>query len=252
MPPPETTKPLSPAAAEADSAAAISAPLRRLGLLGRIVAARPRLFIGALVGIVMLFVLPRSWASHTRGIAAWDCGVFVYVALSLSLFLSDTPSEQMAAAAEAQEEGEWTIFAITVCVLLASIAAMAVLFSGLKDVAAEIRSAHVVLGAATLLLSWMMAHTTFAFRYAHEFYERDETSTREDGCAGGLEFPHEPHPLYADFMYFSLVLGMTFQVSDVQITSRKFRKLAALHGLISFLFNASIIAMTVNIAAGLV
>jgi uncharacterized membrane protein len=102
-----------------------------------------------------------------------------------------------------------------------------------------------------MLLSWMMAHTTFAFRYAHEFYERDENSTRDDGVAGGLEFPNEPRPHYADFMYFSLVLGMTFQVSDVQITSRKFRKLAALQGLISFLFNATIIALTVNIAAGL-
>ena len=71
------------------------------------------------------------------------------------------------------------------------------------------------------------------------------------GIAGGLEFPSEKRPDYLDFMYFSLVLGMTFQVSDVQITARKFRRLAAAHGLLSFLFNTIILALTVNIAAGL-
>ncbi len=67
----------------------------------------------------------------------------------------------------------------------------------------------------------------------------------------GLEFPKEDKPDYLDFMYFSLVLGMTFQVSDVQITSRKLRRLAAVHGLLSFLFNTIILALTVNLAAGL-
>jgi uncharacterized membrane protein len=100
----------------------------------------------------------------------------------------------------------------------------------------------------TLFVSWLMTHVTFAFRYAHEYYEIDGGST---GIAGGLEFPGEKRPDYLDFMYFSLVLGMTFQVSDVQITARKFRRLAAVHGLLSFLFNTIILALTVNIAAGL-
>jgi uncharacterized membrane protein len=93
-----------------------------------------------------------------------------------------------------------------------------------------------------------MTHTTFAFRYAHEYYEAAPGSSKVDG---GLEFPGEDQPDYLDFMYFSLVLGMTFQVSDVQITSRKLRRLATVHGLLSFLFNTIILALTVNIAAGL-
>jgi uncharacterized membrane protein len=100
----------------------------------------------------------------------------------------------------------------------------------------------------TLLLSWLMLQTTFAFRYAHEFYTISPGRNDPDG---GLTFPDEPEPDYFDFLYFSLVLGMTFQVSDVQITARKLRRLAALHGLLSFLFNAVIIALTVNIAASL-
>ena len=92
-----------------------------------------------------------------------------------------------------------------------------------------------------------MTHATFALRYAHEYYERRAGC---DQVEGGLEFPQEDRPDYLDFTYFSLVLGMTFQVSDVQITSRKLRRLATLHGLISFLFNTIIVALTVNLAAG--
>jgi uncharacterized membrane protein len=89
---------------------------------------------------------------------------------------------------------------------------------------------------------------TFALRYAHEYYARDEGGPDVDR---GLDFPNENEPDYLDFLYFALVLGMTFQVSDVQITSRKLRRIATLHGLLSFLFNTVIVALTVNIAAGL-
>ena len=107
---------------------------------------------------------------------------------------------------------------------------------------------RVVLVAVTLLLSWLVTHVTFAFRYAHEFYATDLGGPDVDR---GLEFPGEKEPDYLDFMYFALVLGMTFQVSDVQITSRKLRRVALLHGFLAFLFNTVIIAFTVNIAAGL-
>ncbi|MDE2007951.1 MAG: DUF1345 domain-containing protein, partial [Rhodospirillales bacterium] len=111
------------------------------------------------------------------------------------------------------------------------------------------RDLRIALVAATLLLSWLMMHTTFAFRYAHEYYTAERAPPAFDA---GLEFPGETAPDYMDFYYFSLVLGMTFQVSDVQITARKLRRLATLHGLLSFLFNTVILALTVNIAAGLV
>jgi uncharacterized membrane protein len=88
----------------------------------------------------------------------------------------------------------------------------------------------------------------FALRYAHEYFTRTNNSPTLDG---GLLFPEETCPDYWDFFYFSAVLGMTFQVSDVQITSRKLRRLATLHGLLGFLFNTVIIALTVNLASGL-
>jgi uncharacterized membrane protein len=91
-----------------------------------------------------------------------------------------------------------------------------------------------------------MTNVTFAYRYAHEYYARDESGT----VARGLEFPGEAHPDYLDFVYFAFVIGMTFQVSDVQITNRTLRRVATMHGLIGFLFNTVILALTVNIVAG--
>jgi uncharacterized membrane protein len=118
--------------------------------------------------------------------------------------------------------------------------------------AAQIKGAakllHVGLVAATLLLTWLMMQATFALRYAHEYYAVSGDGPTVDG---GLKFPEEEHPDYMDFLYFALVLGMTFQVSDVAITSRKLRRLAALHGFLGFVFNTVILALTVNIAAGL-
>ena len=87
----------------------------------------------------------------------------------------------------------------------------------------------------------------FALRYVHEYNDR-----LPDGCIqGGLLFPGRSAPDYLDFLYFSAVIGVTFQVSDVQIEGRRLRRLALLHGLLSLLSNTVIVALTANIAAGL-
>jgi uncharacterized membrane protein len=213
----------------------------------RVLNGRPRLFSGLAVMLVSWPALPSALALTTRGIIAWDLGVLAFILLSAQLFATQPP-DQMPAAAEAQQEGEWTIFTITVAVILVSFIAVSSEFSAIKSATSEDRGWQIALVAITLFLSWLMTHVTFAFRYAHEYYARDLGGPDVDR---GLDFPHEPEPDYLDFFYFALVLGMTFQVSDVQITSRKLRRVATLHGLLSFLFNTIIIAFTVNIAAGL-
>ncbi|OYV51615.1 MAG: hypothetical protein B7Z78_08190 [Rhodospirillales bacterium 20-60-12] len=100
----------------------------------------------------------------------------------------------------------------------------------------------------TLVSSWLMTHTTFAYRYAHEYYARSNGVELDRG----LDFPGEQEPDYFDFVYFSFVLGMTFQVSDVEVTARKLRRMATVQGLIGFVFNTVILALSVNIAAGLI
>jgi uncharacterized membrane protein len=99
-----------------------------------------------------------------------------------------------------------------------------------------------------MLFSWILIHTIFTLRYAHIYYGDDEN--KPDIHAGGLIFPGGNRPEYMDFAYFSFVLGMTFQVSDVQITTARLRKLALVHGLLSFGFNTIMIALTINLVAG--
>ncbi|MEO6076051.1 MAG: DUF1345 domain-containing protein [Dokdonella sp.] len=101
----------------------------------------------------------------------------------------------------------------------------------------------VVLAASTLLLSWLFLNTIFALHYAHSFYGDG------NGKGGGLEFPGTKEPDYWDFLYFSFILGMTFQVSDVEISDRGIRRVVLAHSMISFLFNVIVIALSVNVAA---
>ena len=87
-------------------------------------------------------------------------------------------------------------------------------------------------------------------RYAHAYYrKRDDDQESSEG--EGVEFPDEKEPDFLDFAYFSFVIGMTCQVSDVQISSRGIRRLALVHGLLSFLFNTVILALTINLSSGL-
>jgi uncharacterized membrane protein len=213
----------------------------------RAISSRPRLFTGLVVMLLAWPLLPATLKATTRFIVAWDIGVLVFLALAAHLFVTASPDD-MPAAAEAQQEGEWTIFWLTLAVVVVSFVAVSSEFVAIKSGPPASRGLQVTLVSVTLLQSWLVTHVTFALRYAHEFYARDLGGPDVDR---GLDFPGETEPDYLDFLYFSLVLGMTFQVSDVQITSRKLRRVATLHGLVSFLFNTVIVAFTVNIAAGL-
>ncbi len=134
--------------------------------------------------------------------------------------------------------------AVALYPVAAALASLGAIFAelGTTPVAASRPQSHLVLAVLTILLSWAFIHTIFALHYAHEFY--DETAGR------GMAFPGgDPNPDYWDFVYFAFVIGMTSQVSDVAITSKVIRRTATVHGVVSFLFNAALLALTVNIAA---
>lgn len=105
----------------------------------------------------------------------------------------------------------------------------------------------------SVVVSWWMLHTVFTMSYAHMYYTKTpQTDDPKDAVIGGLLFPEENNPDYLDFVYFSFVIGMTFQVSDVEISSRSIRRLALLHALISFAFNTAIVALSINVISGLI
>jgi uncharacterized membrane protein len=207
---------------------------RRLPKIVRIVRARPRLFLCALLAVAVAALLPADWRVATRVLAAWDAGVAVYLAAVFVLMRSDVGRIRRRAAL--QDEGRFVILMLVAGAALASLGAI------VWQLGAGRMPSHLALATATILLSWMFVHVIFALHYAHEFYAAG-------GHGAGLTFPGGEEPDYWDFLYFSLVIGMTSQVSDVAVTGRTIRRTVAAHGVVSFLFNAALIALTVNIAA---
>jgi uncharacterized membrane protein len=205
----------------------------------RIVQVRPRLFISLGIGALVAILLGAFslWRPTTRLLIAWDITVGLYLTL-VAHVMARADVDRIRRRAALEDEGQVAILVLTVAAALASLAAIfAELGSGTGR-----RPIHVALAAATILLSWAFIHTIFALHYAHEFYDED--------VGGGMAFPGgEAEPDYWDFVYFSFVIGMTSQVSDVGITSKQIRRTAAAHGVVSFVFNAALLALTVNIAA---
>lgn len=107
---------------------------------------------------------------------------------------------------------------------------------------------NIILSITGIISSWMMLHTIFTLHYAHLYYSK---ITSNDAPSSGLDFPKEKKPDYIDFAYFSFVIGMTFQVSDVQINTRIIRRTALAHALLSFALNTFVVALTINLLAGL-
>jgi uncharacterized membrane protein len=214
--------------------------LRRGPWLFRVARSHPRLFSSGGVGVLVTLILTAvpGWRPGARLLVGWDIGIALYLGLVLHMMASsDIPRIRRRAATE--DEGRFTILAVTVGAALASLVAIIVELGSAADGRAR---THLVLVVVTIFLSWAVIHTIFALHYAHEFYG--------DGGAGGLAFPgEEEEPDYWDFIYFAFVVGMTSQVSDVGITSREIRRTATAHGIVAFMFNAALLALTVNIAA---
>lgn len=106
---------------------------------------------------------------------------------------------------------------------------------------------NIILSVTGIMTSWIMLHTIFTLHYAHLYYSKIKEST----TVSGLDFPTEKKPDYIDFAYFSFIIGMTFQVSDVQINSRIIRRTALAHSLLAFALNTFVVALTINLIAGL-
>jgi uncharacterized membrane protein len=203
----------------------------------RIVRARPRLFVAGLLGLAVVAFLPAEWRAATRSLVGWDVALTLYLGLAFRLMTS-SDANRIRRRAALQDEGRFTVLALVVGAALASLIAILAELGG-----ANRQPAHLVLAALTILLSWAFTHTIFAIHYAHEYYNEKAPK------GGGLNFPGEETPDYWDFVYFSFVVGMTSQVSDVAVTSRPLRRLVAAHGAVSFIFNATLLALTVNMAA---
>lgn len=224
---------------------AVDKALRRFRSLPkpvRVVYARPRTFIAMAIGLITIALLPDSLRLVTRLLLGWDVFVAIYLLLVFVMTFRDDVGNIRRNAA-LQDDGRFLILIVTALGAFASIAA----------IVSELGTSHkgaqeLALATITVALTWATVHTTFALHYAHDFY-------RDDGSPGGLQFPSndddkKEDPDYWDFVYFSFVIGMTAQTSDVGITDKTIRRTATAHGVIAFVFNTALVALMVNIAAG--
>jgi uncharacterized membrane protein len=214
------------------------ARLKKMPAPVRVVYARPRTFFSIAIGIVAFLLLPDSLRLVTRLLIGWDIFTAFYVALAyVMMFRCD--HSHIRRNAILQDDGRFLILLVTALGAFASIAAIVLELGSSRRGAPELTLAMV-----TIVLSWAAVHTTFALHYAHDYYRGTKP--------GGLQFPgsDKSDPVdYWDFVYFSFVIGMTAQVSDVGITDRIIRRTATVHGIISFVFNTALVALMVNIAA---
>ena len=211
---------------------------RKMSKPVRVVYARPRLFISVALGIVAFFLLPSSLRLVTRLLVSWDIFVTFYLVLAY-IMMFRCGIAHIRRRAVLQDDGRFLILLVTALGAFASIAAI------VFELGASHRGVpELTLATVTIALSWAAVHTIFALHYAHDYYRGAKP--------GGLQFPsgdEHDHADYWDFVYFSFVIGMTAQVSDVGITDKTIRRTATAHGIISFVFNTALVALMVNIAA---
>ena len=149
--------------------------------------------------------------------------------------------------AQAHDQNGYVIFVLVVTAASASFVAIGFLVGDIRDLSFWPRFAHLTLSISALLFSWLLIQTLFAFHYARWYYSRVAGSTTH---RAGLRFPGDKEPDYLDFAYYSFVVGMTSQVSDVMVTTRQMRRLTLVHGVLAFIFNIAILAMSINIIGG--
>lgn len=204
-----------------------------------------RLFLGFLAGAVVA-ALPLPLDGPFRGLLGWSAGVAVYLALAWWL-CERFDARSTRQRAQAQDEPSLVLFFLMLLVTVACVTAIVLMMQQSKDLSGAVRTLRLVVSVMALVASWLFIHMLFAFRYAHRYYQ---PAGKHQPASPGLEFPGQLEPDYFDFLYYAYVVGMTSQVSDVQVTSREMRRLTLGHGVLSFAFNMLILALSINLVAG--
>jgi uncharacterized membrane protein len=215
-----------------------------------VLVARPRLFIAILIGLAVgvgCLAFPQMKVS-TRLILGWDALSISFLSAMLISMISHSPTEIRARAA-LDDEGKGVILGLVLIAASVSVWAVGVELSMAKDVHSYMKVVHIVLAFVSVVASWLMVQMIFALHYAHEYYGVDEDDGARD--AMGIEFPGTLDPDYWDFLYFAIVIGVACATADANITSKGLRRLSTVHCLVAFAFNTIIVALTINLTAGL-
>ena len=207
-----------------------------------------KLIISAVIAIIIYLIFPSAHLTTVAHLmVGWDVFCISTITLSFITFFTIN-SDQVCYQCSKQDESRVVIFIVILVAALAGMLTVILLITTKSEDNTD-KLWQLPIAIIGMMSSWILVHTIFAFRYAHIYYGNNEKGSGKTGS--GLDFPGDKDPDYLDFAYFSFVLGMTFQVSDVSIHSKRLRKIALLHSLVSFGFNTIVIALTINVVAGL-
>jgi len=201
-------------------------------------------FVAAIITVCLWSV---KMEGMTRVMIGWDSFSICMIVISALIFSSMRP-RQIRVLAKQEDAGRIIVFFIVLAATLGSLFGVLLLLQNKEpwQLGKRLETAIYLTG---VICSWVLLHTMFAYRYALLYY--GEHPLDPDSHTVGLQIPNELWPDYLDFAYFAFVIGMTFQVSDIEISSRLIRRVALVHGLLSFLFNTVIVALTINVIVDL-
>jgi uncharacterized membrane protein len=222
----------------------------RGNLLVRLAAGRPRLIGSALAGAVAALLangLAPALSATTAAILGWNVFCLMFLAAIAPVIWTHGPDGIRANAAR-DDEGRHLILALVLTATVVSLAVAAGELHTAKSAEGLVRAAHVGVALVSVIGGWFLVHVIFALHYAHLFYARDTTRGVD---LGGLLFPGGGAPDYQDFVHFALVIGVAAQTADIAFTDKRQRRLGTLHSVVAFVFNTMVVALAINLAAGL-
>jgi len=206
------------------------------------------LAIAIVIAFVASLVLQPWFSPQLLMLVSWDVGALCYVGLGW-LVIARTDETQTRQRAQRYDPSGYVIFLLVVIAASVSFVAIGFMVGDIKELSFWARAERLTLSITALFVSWVLIHTVFAFHYARLYYFQPDGRGKHHG---GLKFPHDNEPDYFDFAYYSFVVGMTCQVSDVAVLSRQMRRQTMIHGVLSFVYNIAILAMSINIIGGVI
>jgi uncharacterized membrane protein len=214
------------------------------------IRARPTLVSMTVLGLVVLAAQPSSWPLVTRCLIAWCVATFLFV-IVVSWRMTGRGRAQLEHSAAELDTSALVILTLAGLAAAASFVAVVAELAGMQSVPLGPRNLHLVLTLATVVCSWFFVQTMFAIHYTHVYYAggRKNRPPLDFGSPGGADEPHDPD--YWDFVYFTVSIGATSQTSDTAVRTRLMRRIVTAHAIYAFFFNTTVLALLINIAAGL-
>ena len=207
--------------------------------------AKPRLLYATFAGFLTFFLLEGHHFS-TRFLMAWSAASLTYLIL-VFIMMQYFNRKKISHLSAQQDDGQLVIYIISLLASVVSLAAIFIHIGSVDEIPLQERVLGILMTGVTFATSWMVLHTAYALHYAHEYYAH----LKQDSETTPLIFSGLRYPAYSDFFHFSVVIGMTCQTADIIIVEPKIRNLVTVHSLLSFIFNATLLGLTMSLVGGL-